>query len=312
MLNDFTHSGAFSSPVEMNETSGKSLYELCRPYMNVFESGMDFFDFVEEIGMFPEQLNKYFSGEQNLPGEDLAKFARVCRMEKDNLRESLNSAFNEQLEKLRKEQALKEEIEKSKEEHALQKERWAFLEARKAEILAELKEYGIANILDTADYPFEDYYPLMFIMGYLKQKECLPKLEALLKTCSDEDLVYKNSNALMWAADSELSYEELLLLEDRKDFISQYIGQKDRIGRTALHRYANSRFANPDGIDLLVEWGADVNAKDDYLWTPLHDAASRQSPLFGRLCQHGAISSQNDEGRTPDAIWDWIDALDAW
>ena len=294
--------------IEMNAMSGKRLYELCQPYI-----GMDIFDFVEEIGIFPEHLYKFFNGERSLLEEELEKFARVCHMEKDVLRENLNSAFEAQIEKLREEQALRKSIEEYEEERARKKERDAFLAAREAEILAELKEYGIDRIWDRVDYSFEDYYPLMFIMGLMNKEEYLPKLEALLKTCRDEDLVYKNSNALMWAADSDLSYEELLMLEDRKDFISQYIGRKDRIGRTALHRYAGRRFANPDGIDLLVEWGADVNAKDDYLWTPLHDAEATQSgPLIGRLNRLGAKSSRNNEGKTPEAIGDWLDALDAW
>ena len=294
--------------IKMNEAAGGRLFELCR--RDIY---WDIGDFVEETGMPIERLNDYFGGRRDLEEEDLAKFARACRMEKDAMAECLVSAIAEEEEKLRQEKALQETIDKGREEDALRREKEALYNARRAEIMADLAEYGVDHIYDGGNYQVEDYYRLKFVMRFLRCEGGLPKLEALLKICTDEDLVYKDTNALMWASGSKLSYQILLLLKNRKGFISRHIGQKDGMGRVALHYYAGNSGADPDGIDLLVEWGADVNAKDDRLWSPLHCAESRQDDeLAGRLIKLGAVSSKDSEGYTPEAIRDQLDAIDAW
>ncbi len=96
----------------------------------------------------------------------------------------------------------------------------------------------------------------------------------LLKTYNDEDLISDGENALMWAAKSTLNYDKLLLLKQSKpDFVAQHFHDRGLEGRTVLHYAAGGVDDSAEAIKILVEWGADVNAQDDYLWTPLHEAA---------------------------------------
>lgn len=182
-------------------------------------------------------------------------------------------------------------------------------------ILKQLQEYGITKIHDDSNKcPINDFYLLKFVMYYMEKKEYLPKLAALLSTCSDDDLIYGDTNALMWAG-TYLAHEKLLLLQDRKDFIQKHIMDTNSIGMTALHFTAGAYDDEPDAIRLLVKWGADVNAKDKYLWTPLHEAACRNHDNTGSLralYKCGAIESKNDRGDTPSQLQDRLDAIDAW
>ncbi|MCL1847707.1 MAG: ankyrin repeat domain-containing protein [Coriobacteriia bacterium] len=206
---------------------------------------------------------------------------------------------------------LEQETLQQKEERLRQ---WEQLEKCEREVLEELAPYGIKRIYNSKGrYPPDDFYALKFIIYFLDKPKELPKLEALLATCSDDDLLYKGTNALMWAADAELAYEKLLLLADRKDFIATHIMGREPDGRTVLHRYASRKFAPAEGVKLLLDWGADVNAIDDELWTPLHDAArSQNDSVYGELEKYGAVSTRNSSGDSPMTISERLYALDLW
>ena len=299
--------------LKMNKTSGQKLYELCLPYMNM-ANGMDFGDFIEETCIPIYKLEQYFNGERAVSEEDMVRFAYVCRMSIEKLEDILRAAYIEQEEKIKEEKRMVAAHLQWEEERRLKEKAKEEMATQKANILTELKLYGIEDIyIDSKLYSLANYYPLKFIMRYVADEIYLPKLTVLLEGCTDDDLVYKREHALVWAADSKLSYAILRLLENRKEWITAYINRPVDQGRTALHHYACSNVANPDGIDLLLRWGADVNAKDDYLWTPLHEAeACQNDTLVSRLYKLGAKSSVNSDGDTPADIRFRLDAIDAW
>ena len=75
-------------------------------------------------------------------------------------------------------------------------------------------------------------------------------------------------------------------------------------GLTALHQVFEDPYIYEDGVDvvqLLAERGADVNARNKALETPLHLASRRQRPKSVRmLLDHGAnVNTENTQGRTP-------------
>ncbi|MDL2236555.1 helix-turn-helix transcriptional regulator [Christensenellaceae bacterium OttesenSCG-928-K19] len=61
--------------------------------MNFWENGMDFGDFIEEAGIPIDRLNDYFNGRRDLREDDLARFARVCRLKRDALKEYLEYVY---------------------------------------------------------------------------------------------------------------------------------------------------------------------------------------------------------------------------
>lgn len=161
---------------------------------------------------------------------------------------------------------------------------------------------------DIEDFLFSFHAsPLSHIMVYLKQKEYLPKLKALLEVLSDEDLCFRGENAILWAAGSALGLEKLLLLKECKaHFVAKHLRDKGYAGRTALHYAACGCEDSAETMYLLVQWGADVNARDDALFTPLHELAlcsPNHSKRWEALLRCGADPALKEEnGFTADEI----------
>lgn len=88
---------------------------------------------------------------------------------------------------------------------------------------------------------------------------------------------------------------ELLL---RKGNADPNIGDFDE--RTALHAAVGKAARSYDIIEILVTWGADVNAKDQYGYTPLHMAALNElSQCVEILIFHGAdVTAKSKFGMT--------------
>jgi ankyrin repeat protein len=77
---------------------------------------------------------------------------------------------------------------------------------------------------------------------------------------------------------------------------------RDQRQQTALHKTIN----RPDKVDLeavrfLLERGANVNARRDDLWTPLHLAANIAEVSVARMLleRHANVNSRNYDGQTP-------------
>lgn len=293
--------------IKMNEGAGQELYQLCKPFTNFWEHGMDWADFIETLGISTIDLDTYFAGEKDLPQEHLRRIAWTCLTTPERLTDRLNAAYNKWIQE--QEEARLKEIERQNKQAEQDK-----MDALERKILAELAPYDITKVYKNSKYyPLEEYYPLKFIMNYLENPDKLKLVKERLEAMTDEELVHKDSNALMWAADSLLSYQLILLLTERKEFIAQHIRDQRKDGQTVLHLYANHRSSKPEGIELLVGWGADVNAKDEQLWTPLHDAqACQNDAMVAALYKAGAVSSQNIDGNTPGDIRFRMDAFDAW
>ncbi|MCL2825899.1 MAG: ankyrin repeat domain-containing protein [Eggerthellaceae bacterium] len=295
--------------LRMNRESGRELFELCR-----FAVIWDIGDFVEDVGIMPEQLQRYFNGECDLSEQDLCSLAGNCGKSADDLREILVAAYERGVK--REQQDREEEALRAERLEALIKARRKReeLEACEQRILEELGAFGITRVqADNPEYPLEGYYAPKFLLYYLDKEEALPLLQAKLAALSDEDLLFQGGNALFWAAGSDLAYEKLLILADRKDFIAAHIHDRGKEGQTVLHYYAHRYSARPEGVALLAGWGADIDATDDDLWTPLHNAAASQNDaVFAALIALGAKSTKNAAGDYPRTIADWLDALDAW
>lgn len=69
---------------------------------------------------------------------------------------------------------------------------------------------------------------------------------------------------------------------------------------TALHDAARSN-ENPQVLALLLDHGADVNARDKYNSTPLHDATYNENPdVLDLLIDHSAdVNARDVNGNTP-------------
>ncbi|MDE2767101.1 MAG: ankyrin repeat domain-containing protein [Chloroflexota bacterium] len=78
------------------------------------------------------------------------------------------------------------------------------------------------------------------------------------------------------------------------------VGERDTLGRTPLHLVA-SYGANRSVVGVLLERGADIDARDNYGDTPLHTAiASDRLDVAVVLLENGAdVDARDDFGDTP-------------
>jgi ankyrin repeat protein len=76
---------------------------------------------------------------------------------------------------------------------------------------------------------------------------------------------------------------------------------KGRNGRTPLHSGCASRAGRLEVVRLLLERGADLSARTNIGFTPLHRASSLDhTEVVRELVAHGAdINAQADNGRSP-------------
>jgi hypothetical protein len=120
------------------------------------------------------------------------------------------------------------------------------------------------------------------------------KVSKLLRRGANPNAKEDGSTPLHLAVLKEHADIAKLLLEHGAD-----VNAKDKYGGTPLHRAVLTEDA--DVVTLLLEHGADVNAKDKYGGTPLHLAAAKGHADIARLLlEHGADPSIKDnEGSTP-------------
>ena len=79
------------------------------------------------------------------------------------------------------------------------------------------------------------------------------------------------------------------------------VNAKDEYGYTPLHQMATMHRGNEEICRLLLERGADPNARDDNGRTPLHWACLYNHTAIVRLLiEHGAdAGARDDQGETP-------------
>jgi len=76
-----------------------------------------------------------------------------------------------------------------------------------------------------------------------------------------------------------------------------------RYSTTPLHDAVASKYATTELIELLIQNGAVVSAKDACGVAPLHEAATVSCDTVQLLLRHGAdINAQNTNGNTPIAL----------
>jgi hypothetical protein len=95
-----------------------------------------------------------------------------------------------------------------------------------------------------------------------------------------------------------------MLLEYKAD-----VNAKDNDGATPLHKAGN--FGRKAVVELLLANKADINAKNKYGSTPLHSAARRDKDTVGLLLANKAdVNAKDDHGRTPLHWARWYDRKD--
>lgn len=97
---------------------------------------------------------------------------------------------------------------------------------------------------------------------------------------------------ILWAAsEGKADLVESILMRDitTKDAV-------DEDGYTPLHRAAYSN--HTDIAKLLIQYGANVNARTEYEWTPLHSAVKwSNAECAALLLQHGADVNALSQGQ---------------
>ncbi len=127
--------------------------------------------------------------------------------------------------------------------------------------------------------------------------------EDTIKITSD----YFNSGGKLTKSDAQKcgTFLHTLIRKDNKEIVELLINHgadvnaKDDDDRTPLH---NAVWAeNKEIVELLINHDADVNAKDDRDYTPLHSAVSRENKeVLKLLINHGAdVNAKNKKGYTP-------------
>ena len=89
--------------------------------------------------------------------------------------------------------------------------------------------------------------------------------------------------------------------EARRRVLALLVNRTDRFGRTPLH-YAAALNPDPQVVAVLIEMGAEVNARDLLKFIPLHYAAAfNENPAVSELLiEKGAeIEATDLEGKTP-------------
>lgn len=76
----------------------------------------------------------------------------------------------------------------------------------------------------------------------------------------------------------------------------QIVQERDDLAETLLHKARD-----PQAVDLLIQHGSDIHAKDSFGYTPLHLAAHMGAESVAKLLiEHGAdVNMKNDWGHTP-------------
>lgn len=78
------------------------------------------------------------------------------------------------------------------------------------------------------------------------------------------------------------------------------VNKRTPYGTTSLDRAVNAGLR--DIVRLLVDKGADINAKDNWYWTPLHSAIYSSKGIVELLIAQGAnLNAKDGDGRTP--LW---------
>ncbi len=78
------------------------------------------------------------------------------------------------------------------------------------------------------------------------------------------------------------------------------VSRRTSQGTTPLSRAVDAGFK--DIVELLIAKGADVNAKDNWNWTPLHSAVYGHKDIVELLIAEGAnVNAGDGAGRTP--LW---------
>lgn len=121
-----------------------------------------------------------------------------------------------------------------------------------------------------------------------------PGPEPLRIPCVDRSyLTYRYVSEAYWASAS-VSEARLMVA------CGPGLGSQDGLGRTPLHLAARYG-AEPAAVAVLLEHGADIEARDDFHNTPLHAAIEGGNPdTVSLLLEHGAdIEARDDIGANP-------------